>query len=73
MGDIRFVSEEAATTVTEGVMQVTTANTTLYPLKSRIEAAMAALNYGATFKPQTMADASRTLDRREIDDLLNAM
>ena len=67
-GKIELVSPEAATTDEQGIRQVETADSFLS--NQGIQATLTAINYGAFFRPQTMASATRTLDRRAIDKLL---
>jgi hypothetical protein len=72
-GDIVLVPKEAATAPEEGIAQVVFANDMLRAVNSKVEAALSDINYGSLFRMQTMAGATRTLDRREIDDLLESM
>lgn len=68
-GKIELVPPEFTTTLQQGIRQVQRANQLL--TVPEIQATLAAINYGAFFRPQTMASATRTLlDRGKIDKLL---
>lgn len=69
-GTIALVPESAAVTQGESVAQVLFANDLLNRATPQTEAALSALNYGSMFREGTMASATRTLDRREIEDLI---
>ncbi len=69
-GKIVLVPNEARVPDEESIRQVKTANDFLARQPHAIQAELAAINYGAFFRPQTMAGATRTLDRQAIDELL---
>lgn len=69
-GKIVLIPEEAQVSYQNSVRQVERADNAFYDLPSSVQAALADINYGAFFKPQTMASAKRTLDNREIAKLL---
>lgn len=68
-GKIELVPREFGTTPEQSIRQVDRANASLLRFPD-IAAIMAAINYGALFRPQTMASATRTLERHELSRLL---
>lgn len=72
-GTIELVPAEATVSDEASIRQVKTADDSLSHNRSEVQAVLAALNYGIFFRPQTMASATRTLDRRQIDDLLTSL
>lgn len=71
-GDIVPIPEESAVSYRNSVAQVERADAALYDQPDDVQAALAEINYGAFFRPQTMASAARTLDRREVHKLVSA-
>lgn len=69
-GVIELIPVEAAVSIEHSTRQVKTADDFLSYKPSDVEATLAALNYGSFFRPQTMASAARTLDHREVSELL---
>lgn len=72
-GTIELVPRDVGVSDEVSIKQVETADTLISVNNSNVQAAIAALNYGVFFRPQTMASATRTLDRRQIDDLLASL
>ncbi|MDO8553710.1 MAG: hypothetical protein Q7S22_02795 [Candidatus Micrarchaeota archaeon] len=70
-GDIVPVSEEQAVSYGNSVAQVERADNVFYDQPDEVQAALAEINYGAFFGPQTMASAARTLDRRGVNKLVS--
>lgn len=72
-GTIALVPAETAVSNEASIRQVTTTDQFLSLQPSEVQAVLSALNYGAFFRPQTMASATRTLARSEIDELLSSL
>ncbi|HYF96786.1 MAG TPA: hypothetical protein VD947_01970, partial [Patescibacteria group bacterium] len=72
-GTIQRVNPINATTFQQGRLQVIRATERLAGQPSEEQSVLAALNYGTVFDPKTMATAQETLERQEIDELLETV
>lgn len=69
-GNIVLVNERSQVTLENSQAQVERADQAFYNQTSDSQAVLADLNYGTVFRSQTMASASHTLGRKELDKLL---
>lgn len=69
-GDIAPVPKEKAVSYENSVAQVERGDNAFYDQPDSVQAALADINYGAFFRPQTMASADRTLDK-SVDELIS--